>query len=200
MKKRILTILTAALLLGCAWIINAFTGNPVSTFLVRRNAQQYTSEEYAQTDKELPLDVSLQAEFREDGTAALSCGDETLTVSMGSFPAESRSLGGAQVEVLSPKSFRVVFGDTAILFLQGGTEIPDVTADVVWGHVTRSYGATFAVIPEAPGEKLRQTLEAEGMTLLSTAVEGNVSAQSDGIEFLLTWSSQASFPAISAAN
>lgn len=155
-------------------------------------------ETYAQMDKEPPIDGFFQAVFPEDGSVQLTCGEETLTFSMGSLPADSTILGAARIDVLSPGAVRASFGDTAILFLEEGAAPPDVTADILWGHVTQSHGALFAILPEAPSEALRQTLEAEGMNLLIPAELGTVSAESAGTEFLLTWTTSTSMPAMSA--
>lgn len=53
MKKRILTVLAVILLLAAVWFINAFTGNPVSAFLVRRNARAYIRTAYPRQDLRL---------------------------------------------------------------------------------------------------------------------------------------------------
>ena len=152
---------------------------------------------YVPQEKEPPIDTFLQTSFREDGSVTLTCAEETLTFSTDSFPAETVSLGYTKIEVLSPGAVRAVFGDTSILFVKEGAEAPDVAADVVWGHVTRGYGAYYAVLPEAPSEELRQTLEAEGLTLLIPAELGTVSADSDGKEVFLSWRVEASLPAMS---
>lgn len=164
-----------------------------------RESHRKTAEEYAQMDKEPPVDQTLQAAFREDGSVTLTVGDETVTFAMGSFPEESGNLGAARLEVPAPGVLRAVFGETSILFLEEGAEAPDITADLVWGHVTQSHGAHYAIFPAEPSEQLRQTLEGEGMTLLLPAELGTVTAESDGTEFLLSWSLHASLPAMSAA-
>lgn len=164
-----------------------------------RESHRKTAEEYAQMDKEPPVDQTLQAAFREDGTVTLTAGDETVTFAMGSFPEESGNLGAVRLEVPAPGVLRAVFGETSILFLEEGAEAPDITADLVWGHVTQSYGAHYAIFPAEPSEQLRQTLEGEGMSLLLPAELGTVTAESAGTEFLLSWSLQASLPAMSAA-
>lgn len=153
---------------------------------------------YVPQEKEPPIDTFLQASFREDGSVTLTCAEETLTFSADSFPTENISLGHTKIEVLSAGAVRAVFGDTSILFLEEGAEAPEATADVVWGHVTRDYGAYYAILPEVPGEDLRQALEAQGMTLLVPAEIGTVSADSDGKEVFLSWRVEASLPAMSA--
>lgn len=185
MKKRIFCIFLAVLLLAAVWGINAFTGNPVSAF--------------PQTGKEPPAGVTFQAAFHGDGTVELVCGEEALTLSMGAFPEESTALGAAQIQVLSPGAVRASFGATAILFLEEGADAGDVTADLVWGHVTRSHGANFALLPEEPPEELRKSLEEQGITLLVPKEESTVNVQSDGKEILLHWTARGSFPAMSAA-
>ena len=154
---------------------------------------------YVPQEKEPPLDTFLQASFREDGSVTLTCAENTMTFSTDSFPAETVSLGYTKIEVLSPGAAGAVFGDTSILFLEEGAEAPDVTADVVWGHVTQSYGAGYAILPEVPTEELRQALEAEGLTLLIPAEIGAVSADSNGTEIFLSWQMEASFPAMSVS-
>lgn len=180
MRKRLLTVL---LLLLAAWCIHGCSADPVQ-------------EPETAT---VPADAFLRASFPEDGSVILTCADETLTFAMGTFPTENVSLGYARIEVLSPGAVRAVFGDTSILFLEDGAESPEITADIVWGHVTRSHGAHFAVFPEAPSGELGQALEAEGMSLLIPAELGCVSAESNGREFFLSWSVRSSLPAMSAA-
>lgn len=180
MRKRLLTVL---LLLLAAWCIHGCSADPVQ-------------EPETAT---VPADAFLQASFRSDGSVTLTCAEEALTFAMGTFPTENSSLGHARIEVLSPGAVRAVYGDTSILFLEEGAESPEITADIVWGHVTRSHGAHFAVFPEAPSDTLRQALEAEGMSLLVPAELGCVSAESNGREFFLSWSVQSSLPAMSAA-
>ena len=185
MKKRILIFLSAVLLLATAWGINAFTGNPVSAF--------------PQTDNEPPVDTFLKAAFGAEGTVTLTCGDQSLTFSMGAFPEEAVTLGAAEIEVLSPGAVRAVFGDTSILFLEKDADAGDITADVVWGYVTRRYGANFAVLPEEPPEALRISLAEQDMSILVPTEESTVNVQSDGKEILLHWTAHGAFPAMSAA-
>ena len=185
MKKRILYILLAVLLLAAVWVISGFTGNPVSAF--------------PQMDKELPAGVTFQAAFHGDGTVELVCGEEALTLSMGAFPAESTALGAAQIQVLSPGAVHVIFGATSILFLEESADAGDVTADLVWGYVTRSHGANFALLPEEPPEELRKNLEEQGLSILVPTEESTVNVQSDGKEILLHWTAHGAFPAMSAA-
>lgn len=154
---------------------------------------------YVPEAKEPPLGTFLQASFREDGSVTLTCEENTMTFSADSFPAETVSLGYTKIEVLSPGAVRAVFGDTSILFLEEGAEVPEVTADVVWGHMTQGHGAHYAILPEAPTGELRQTLEAEGLTLLIPAEVGTVSADSNGTEVFLSWQMEASFPAMSVS-
>lgn len=192
MKKRILILLAVLLLLGAAWIGKC----PEEKI---RESHRMTVEDYAQMDKEPPVDQTLKAAFREDGTVTLAVGAETVTFAMGSFPEETVNLGAARLEVLAPGAVRAVFGQNAILFLEEGAAVPEITADLVWGHVTQSYGANFAIFLEEPSEQLRQTLEGEGISLLLPAELGTITAESAGTEFLLSWSLQASAPAMSAA-
>ena len=163
-----------------------------------REYHRMAEESYDRMDKEQPVDQVLQAAFREDGGVTLTCGEESITFAMGSFPEESMPLGAARLEVLSPGAVLAVFGDTDILFLEEGAVSPDITSDLVWGNVTQSHGAHFAIFPQEPSESLRQRLESDGMTLLLPAELGTVTAESAGTEFLLSWSLQASLPAMSA--
>lgn len=146
-----------------------------------------------------PLQPFLQASFPEDGSVTLTCGEETLSFSMDTMPVENIALGNTQIEVLSPGAVRAVFGDSAILFLAEGAEAPDVTADLVWGHVTQSHGSLFAILPEPPSDEQRQSLETQGMTLLIPAELGPVAAESAGTEFFLSWTATDSAPAMSDA-